>query len=279
MQGNPASRRGGNRAPRPLPSAASNQNVITLNQLSSNNPHKPQIVGGRGANGDNPAPELALAWERQHGILQESPGQAEDQNRTDTQMLAEADPEGTFAQLQRDQFEDYMNRFFPYQLEAVDIALGNDREQQAMHLAQTSGQFRPSTALQHLHSQPLFLGVNQAMHDVYQQIDEQHWANPVVQEQMRQYGFNQLAEQERNEIADTTSRAFGVGAGIQNRRNQRYGLQTGPSRAQERNRGLSQSLATAGGVNQMRDRREARQAELITGGASAINQQRGALGG
>lgn len=275
MQGNPNAR-----------NAAQSQDTQDLNdtrllfgQLSNDNPFKPPFKGSDAFKYNQPASDLAMAWERQNGFFSGHVNQTPEQKREELVQIAEADPEGTYAQLRRDQFQDYMDRIFPHQLEAVDIALGLDREREAMRLAQTSGQFRPSTALQYLHSQPMFLGVNQAMHDVYQQIDEQHWANPVVQEQMRQYGFNQLAEQERNEIADTTSRAFGVGAGIQSRRNQRYGLQTDPSRVQERNRGLSQSLATAGGVNQMRDRREARQAELITGGASAINQQRGALGG
>jgi hypothetical protein len=188
---------------------------------------------------------------------------------------AAADPESFYADLIIKRDDDWWNRFFPIQQEAIDIAMGNDRERRAMELGKESlgpMQTHHQAVMEaHRNVDPMdpksllnLLRVSSSARRYYDTQDE-------IDEQYRNTGFRMLAGQERQEVGETTRKAFDIGADVGNRTRQRYGLDIGQSATQQRGRDVNQALATVGGVNSMRDGLRDRQDYLMTGSSSAMS--------
>jgi len=223
------------------------------NKLSPGNPHRNMAAGHA------PASAQALAWEREQTAppTYESNDFSEEAVQSRAEQAA-ADPESFYADLIRDQFADWMNRFFPVQQEAVDIAMGNDRERRAMDLGQ-----------QALGNIPIPIPFRDPVY--VNALDGADMNDPEVRGRVLDTGYRALAGQERMEVGDTTRKAFDIGADVGNRTRQRYGLNIGQSATQERGRDVNQALATVGGVNSMRDGLRDRQDYLMTGSSSAMS--------
>jgi hypothetical protein len=192
---------------------------------------------------------------------------------------AAANPEGAYSQLVRDQFDDWFNRIFPKQQEAIDIAMGNDRERRALELGQQ--QLSNEIMVPHINRDamrgfnPQRPGWQQTLNDMmemrpidFEQVD--YSQDPDFKSRVLDTGYRALAGQERQEVGDTTRRAFDIGAGVSGRNRQRYGLNIGGSETQQRGREVNQALSTVGGVNSMRDGLRDRQDYLMTGTSSAM---------